>query len=386
MLIQFTCQNWMSYRERACLYLIASDEDRERSTLAHIPSIDANILPLAGIWGGNSSGKTNLLKGLRFVRDWVVTGQWQKPSTYIHSTSAPACFEVSFEAPNDTAYCLHLSSDSFGFCKEKLFRLTPGDDELLYELEGSQASTARSQYPEVHNWFANILTFYNPNEAVFCNLPYEQLLKHLNWTLPRLDTGIACLESVELAPPPTESSIEEGCTALIPFQGETILLSCQNGTHTARKLVAGYSTEEGQMWKNSLSQEASGTKSLVHFLPLLFECALGTRKVFIIDDLGSSWHPNLSEHLLNAYVQYTHKDTRQQLIFTTHTASLMGSMLFRQDELWLTESDQNTSTLSSAAQFGDHLPKQHLADSYLWGTIGGTPHLNLTLFPADAED
>ena len=44
--------------------------------------------------------------------------------------------------------------------------------------------------------------------------------------------------------------------------------------------------------------------------------------VFIVDELERSLHPKLTEHFLKLFME-AHKDSRMQLIFTTHEDTIM---------------------------------------------------------------
>ena len=72
MIISFSVENWASFRDKVTLSMIAS---RERQHVDRVPRLDkyqTRVLPIAAIYGGNASGKTNLFKALSFARSLVV--------------------------------------------------------------------------------------------------------------------------------------------------------------------------------------------------------------------------------------------------------------------------------------------------------------------------
>ena len=74
MLISFSIENWLSFRDRSTFSMVAS---REKQHLKRVPRIDKynmRLLPIAAIYGGNASGKTNLFKALSFARHLVLKG------------------------------------------------------------------------------------------------------------------------------------------------------------------------------------------------------------------------------------------------------------------------------------------------------------------------
>ena len=73
MLIRFAVQNWMSYRDQATLSMVASRERQHGQRVAR-PRKNLGVLPIAAIYGGNASGKSNLFKALNFAKQFIVQG------------------------------------------------------------------------------------------------------------------------------------------------------------------------------------------------------------------------------------------------------------------------------------------------------------------------
>ena len=74
MLIRFAVQNWMSFRDLATLSLLASRERQHGQRVARVPRHRLGVLPIAAIYGGNASGKSNLFKALAFAKQFIVQG------------------------------------------------------------------------------------------------------------------------------------------------------------------------------------------------------------------------------------------------------------------------------------------------------------------------
>jgi AAA15 family ATPase/GTPase len=74
MLIEFTLENFRSFRDRARLSLVASSltsrsPDLEAAVFTAKPGLE--LLTSAAIYGANASGKSNLVNALAFMR-WFV--------------------------------------------------------------------------------------------------------------------------------------------------------------------------------------------------------------------------------------------------------------------------------------------------------------------------
>ncbi len=73
MLLRFRLANHRSIREEHELSLIGTEfnEGTARETVLRNKGRVVTVLPVAGVFGANASGKSNLLSGLRFMRTVV---------------------------------------------------------------------------------------------------------------------------------------------------------------------------------------------------------------------------------------------------------------------------------------------------------------------------
>ena len=72
MLIRFSIENWMSFQNRATFSLIASRERQHGERVPKIAKFKLGVLPIAAVYGGNASGKTNLFKALISQKDLLL--------------------------------------------------------------------------------------------------------------------------------------------------------------------------------------------------------------------------------------------------------------------------------------------------------------------------
>ena len=69
MLLEFTVENFLSFKNRTTFSMIASKGRKQPNNLIGFNKI--NILKSAVIYGANASGKTNLINALKFVNQFV---------------------------------------------------------------------------------------------------------------------------------------------------------------------------------------------------------------------------------------------------------------------------------------------------------------------------
>lgn len=108
MLRYFHLENWKSFRFSATLDLVATREQRDGETLAHVHPPRARILPVAAIYGGNASGKTGLVEALGALQSIVLEDRGDRarlpvvPSHHNGARSATT-LEVEFVVDHEPA-------------------------------------------------------------------------------------------------------------------------------------------------------------------------------------------------------------------------------------------------------------------------------------------
>ena len=75
MLVSFTLENFLSFRDEITFSMVASKEKQHRNRLPKIKKPkNSRLLPIAAIYGGNASGKTNLFKAFAVAKNQIVKG------------------------------------------------------------------------------------------------------------------------------------------------------------------------------------------------------------------------------------------------------------------------------------------------------------------------
>lgn len=120
----------------------------------------------------------------------------------------------------------------------------------------------------------------------------------------------------------------------------------------------------------SFEEESDGTKRLFDLIDMLMNKE--EDMIFVVDELERSLHPKLTEHFLKLFME-AHSNDKDQLFFTTHEDTIMDQELFRRDEIWFVERDnQNASKIYSLDRFKERYDKK-LSKAYLEGRYGAIP-------------
>ena len=107
MLIEFSCSNFRSIKNEVLFSMRAGMDDTYADTLIGFDKF--NILRTAVIYGANGSGKSNFIKALQFVRDFVVKSISFQPGE-------PLKFQPhKMASENDTVFRLQFIKDGLRF-------------------------------------------------------------------------------------------------------------------------------------------------------------------------------------------------------------------------------------------------------------------------------
>ena len=437
MIISFTVENWMSFREKATLSMVAERERQHGGRLPAIPGYDIKLLPVAAIYGGNASGKTNLFKALNFARQLIVVGTQPEslipaepfrldPEYHLHPTSFrfellinDKCYEFSFAVTRQRVMeerlveILKTREKSLYIRTGDEIKFHPtldGDQFLHFAFKGSRENqlfltNAVNQkvdiFKPVYNWFKNNLTLIAPDSRFE---PFEQFFQEdhplyatMNAMLPLLDTGIEYIGGEDLAfehiPLPDslklklKTELQEGMTVrwLTEPMNERFLVTREGGELKAKKLVSYHRDSTGKHIKFDMQHESDGTQRTIDLLPAFLEMATpDNAKVYVIDELDRSLHTLLTRRLLEGYLLACDPQCRSQLLFTTHDVLLMDQDLLRRDEMWVAERDRDGgSSLFSFSEYKDVRNDKDIRKSYLQGRLGGVPRILMSTLRPD---
>lgn len=141
------------------------------------------------------------------------------------------------------------------------------------------------------------------------------------------------------------------------------------------KIKLGHRHENGKDVYFSVEDESDGTQRLIHLIPALFMIKNQSQKVILLDEIDRRLHPLLSRRFIEIALQCRNADNYNQLIFTTHDTNLLDLELFRKDEIWFVEkNEQGASQMYSLAEFKID-PNIQLEKGYLNGRFGAIPFL-----------
>ena len=245
-------------------------------------------------------------------------------------------------------------------------------------------------FKEVYDWFANCLTVVTPNTVLksfeyYYDVNSISLIKNL---INFFDTGITDIK--------IEKTTLEAVRKEVPdFIFNDITKEIRRLTEISRLAEVKFSVrsqrnfynfvlqagkapqvttillEHGNAYYNfKYGEESDGTRRLFELLDIL----LNTKEdsVYVVDEIERSLHPKLTEKFIEVFNK-RHVGSKMQLVFTTHESAIMDLNLFRKDEVWFVERENdNSSKVYSLDTFKDRYDNQ-LRKEYLAGRYGAIP-------------
>jgi len=426
MLISMQVENWMSFRDAATLSMVASAERQHGDRVPRVKRYRFRALPVAAIYGGNASGKTNLFKAAAFARRRIVKGT--EPDAPIpvepfildaKHRSRPTRFEFDILV-DETVYNYTFAVTRERVTEESLAKVLPSREHVLFrrrapggsrkgsfklgaELEDDKflhfafEGTRDNQlylkncvdqkvdiFKPVYDWFRDSLVLIAPDSLYMGFQPGTPRFEELAGALSHLDTGIIGLGWKPVSADGMQGDLLRDSTpdemnVRIGFGPGNLRLHLHRagGKVQAKKLVAYHRDARGRRVEFETRQESDGTMRAIDLLPAFLRIAQpGSTATFLVDEMDRSLHTLLVRQLIESFLGTCSHDTRSQLVFTTHDAMLMDQSLLRRDEIWITEREESGSTsLLSLSEYKDVRYDKDIRKSYLQGRMGGVPHI-----------
>lgn len=433
MLISFTVENFLSFKEPATFSMLASNERiHPHHVVRNKSRSQPNILRMATIYGANASGKSNFVKALSFVQHMVVDGlkaeeripikrfrldaEWrQKPAQFrvefrVATTSYRYTFSVSPEyVLNEELSILTNASQDILFARKtdvngevavefgKSLKLKQDEERFLsFVARGTRPNQLllhetiernTKRFRPAFTWFREKLRIIEPTTmGMPLELPLDIDIKFRDFLADILQvagTGIDTVRTEEVLPEVLPQSILDDFESL-PYKKKILLAKSRKGqrfTITKQgdsirvvKTLTVHKDSLGNDISFEIHEESDGTQRLFDFIPMLYQLTHSNQnKVFIIDEISRSLHPHLTKLIVDIFLDS--KNVSNQLIMTTHETNLLDLEILRRDEIWFAEKRADgSSDLYSLADFDVRYDK-NIEGDYLLGRYGAIPFI-----------
>lgn len=423
MLIKFAVSNFLSFKDRVEFSMEKTGKSRQ-----HPENVSGNILRGACVYGGNNSGKTNLIKAIDFIvrmfRVGDVTKEYMTNYTFIPNDNSVSTFEIVFKQ-NKNVYKYMLSCDATAVFNEELYVNTKTlfkrkftetsevydygilkdepyfsqrkflkTDTLLHKLYQDNVlndldvqNKHKEYFKEIYDWFHRVYCIkLNANVTPGAVITYlkqddgfkeclEELLQHVDPSITKLgweeikgDSLRAVATAVQFDPRNNnlndENRVQESVFVRHGYDFYSLTLDKNTNEIKGEKLYTYHNNERFE-----IEWESAGTKKIIE-LALAFYLLETSDAIALIDELDSSLHSVFVRYLL---AKGLHTPKNSQLIVTLHDIYLLSQQIWRIDQIWFTEKDfSGVSRLYSLQQYAPRFDK-NVAKDYLEGKYGAIP-------------
>lgn len=432
MILRVILKNFLSFNKEVQFDMFPN---MKRTSLSnHIQEVADDRLPIlkmAAIYGANGAGKSNLVKGINFLKAIATNKNFldkesvEKYAFALKTDAGNEPIELTIEFTTETGtpfiYSIEVSNTGIEFetlqisglgSRENTNIFTRKEGKVEYNAAPSEeisdiilkwidknpfASllTINNDMPVLSykdiniasNWFADELTIiglhsFNPaligifknNKEV--NQFASELFRKIDLGIEEINVETENFEdwmsahNVRGLPIDKVREMRSGVLSEVVDFRNTRAISIEDGVQKISQILFKQFGENGYSKEMDIQAQSDGTVRLLSLVPALYS-AIKLSKTVIIDELDHSIHP----HLVRELVRYfSSRDTNGQLIFTTHQTCLLDRNFIRTDEVWMVEKKNGNSYMYSLNDFKIH-NTINIENGYMQGRYGAIPFI-----------
>ncbi len=374
-----------------------------------------NILKSAVIYGPNNTGKTTLINCIKALKRTLLNKEIYLQSNMF--TDSDICeAEISFiYEEKEYSYEYKYNAKEHSYIYEKMYEIIKDK----YNNEKEELKFLRDTINEKfecpsNNELEKILNITSNNNILIYTLQIEKfpILQKIKTILTSVAESI---EIVDMNRIPNEKTIQilknkdEETKKVVEFikNADLYLDDYLYDENIGVKIDGKIADERTLKDQNIMDQIRLVSVYKGHQVPSIMFDSLGTRKIvalasyvieaiekgktLIIDELDSSLHFRITRAIISLFNNSINKNA--QLIATLHDISLLDcKRMFRKEQIWFTDKDENGTELYSLKEFSyaesGIRETTDLQDRYTKGAFGAIPEPDLisTLLEVDNEE
>lgn len=415
MLVEFSVENFRSFKEEAVLSMEASADKTHPDNMVTIGK--DRIIKTAAIFGANASGKSNIFMALTAGIMIVRSSLMLPPNAPIggiipfrfdkEMIGKPTSFKFVFYT-GGTKYIYGFSATREKIIEEYLYVYNTAKPSTIFEREDTNkykftspilkkimqplqdrtaanklflATTAMFNIAETQVpflWFTNSINTYSNDAGIlqnqtissFENDEDSSLKNFTNRLLREADINIDDFDFTA-----SEISTEE-LLQKVPGPLKNVVLSVPTNVNKEYKITTKHCfVDNPDDYLMSLDDESYGTRKIFFLSPLLKK-VFDTGETICIDEFDTSLHPMIVIYLVGLFNNPDVNRANAQLIVSSHTMDLLSLKVLRRDQIYFVDKKRSTgaSELYSLDEFSPRTGED-IRKAYLLGRYGSVPTL-----------
>lgn len=434
MLMRFSVENYLSFKEKQTLDLTVVPSCKERLEENTFQQGSESLLKSLVIYGANASGKSNLCHAINFFRFFIMNSSKDTQSEEKISVipfllnpdmaSRPSCFEIEFLL-NTKHYRYGFQVNQVAVVKEWLFiqdkpifmRATDKETDVIQIVNGWEKAKGLEERTRHNALFLSVCAQFAMPDAEeimtwfsgkFHSISGVHDSRFKGYTMQKIQDGqyrdaiIAFLKNADMSIAglfvKEKDLSETGST--IPAEKKRMI----NMIHTQHNIYDDNANVVGLKEFSLEGLESLGTQKAFALAGPIVD-TLKTGAILVVDELDSRLHPIFTRQIVKMFNSVESNPLHAQLIFNTHDTNLLSyrvhnsstkaeEYLFRRDQIYFAEKDHVEAThLYSLIEFKKKSDCKKIRNDasfekdYLNGIYGAIPYIgNLLNTPGSQNE
>lgn len=412
MLLQFSCSNFKSIKEKITFSFLASKDDTYEDELKTF--LNHKVLRSAVVYGPNGSGKSNFLNSISFMKGLIINSINNQPGDLIpqfghklNTEDVPTTFDIQF-VKKDIRYAYGFSIKNRLVDEEYLYYFPKGRQVKIFERKNNDVKpgdkykasfelsldvlkenrlflSCAANYtniPEIEQaflFFKEDIVIYNSE----MNNWIEYSMKSIQENEGNKKIFLNILNSLGTGIKDINSKFEKTNVKVtdLPQDMPEVLKSIFVGEANRLNVEVIYD----KFATDLMTEESTGVQKLFEVICPIIDI-INNGKILICDEIETSLHESIVWEIVSLFKK-ARMDKFAQILFTTHDTSLLDSKLFRRDQIWFTELDSNRATdLYSLAEIKNVRKTENLRNGYMLGKYRAMPMKGQNIYSLFNDD
>lgn len=362
---------------------------------------EIEVLKTIALYGANASGKSNIIKAIRFCIAMVYDSHKHnensifnfKPFKFKGYSNKPSSFFIRF-VHEEIEYKYSFTLNRNEILTESLFYYPHGRKAKVFTRDEQAGKDKRDKYSfgasvikrpfDVVESTSNKTLFISRASQMDREIPKKIfhffhskfIRRHSSYGIRNVDALINSykehlLKALQMA----DSDIIDFKHRIIKEKGKKIRanLDTQEAFFEDDELesieIKTYHRFSPRIPFNFMTEESDGTRKLF-FMMLTILDIVRNNKTLLIDEIEDSLHPKIVDYIIKIF----YASESAQLIFSTHNTNLLDLNKFRKDQVWfVNKTEDGNSDLYSLYDYSDFRDTMDLEKAYLQGRFDSVP-------------
>ena len=361
MLLQFTFKNYKCFRDEVILNLQASTGIELEDTIIVDSRDGERILPVAVLYGPNAGGKSTVLEALWHLISKVMykisimqdeSNKKTNENQYSNITKPYLLDDFSFNEATEFNIIFRHKEYEFNYFVSLLENVILNERLTRREIGGSKEREVFFR-TESNVQKCKELEFVS-TEKLNKTMPFLSHIE-ISHDVPIINDVINWFRSCMFIN--YGKGIDDNTILLFKdTNASKVLLKMLKEMDISIDDIIVNTDDEGKIdsivtkreinnnnYSLDFFEESSGTIKMVSLIPRVIS-ALTHGSLLIVDEIDAKVHPKLLEHIIKLFKDREINKKSAQLLFTSHSVTIMTNAIFRRDEIWFVAKNKNHSS------------------------------------------